>query len=471
MSIDALNCGNTFSAAATTFTTIAVTVRLPPAASACFAYFFRSSSSAGDVGEIVLRDVRNRRPRGAQVLGRLSAHRAHRLALDLAPAREVGQRDGGAAAAAADCRRSQQSASRAPSRRRPRCGRSARCPGPRRCRRRARAPCAGPTAPPGPAASPAPSRLGRRHARRGDVDDLLGSLCGAGHGRAACAAFASRLCRWSSSTTPGLSTGVAAPAFDVLFQRAFLSESLPARFSRGRFGAVLGFAARRRPRHVRIAWPTLTLSPALTLIVLHLAGDRRGHFDGRLVGFELEDRLVLRERVARLDQHAQHVARRDVLAEFGKCEVSHDELRSSPIACTPSGRVPGSALRIAGLLFSGLMLCALIACCDHRRVDLAVARQRRQRGDDDVAIVDLEEVAQARAVLAAAEPVGAERGERPRQPAIDRVGQSPSRSRTPRRTRPARPSGTASTYGTRGVSPGCSMFQRSHACPSRYSSP
>ena len=45
MSIDALNCGNTWSAAATTFTAIAVTVRLPPAASTCFAYFLRSSSS------------------------------------------------------------------------------------------------------------------------------------------------------------------------------------------------------------------------------------------------------------------------------------------------------------------------------------------------------------------------------------------------------------------------------------------
>ena len=92
MSIDALNCGNTFSAAATTLTAIAVTVRLPPAASTCFAYCLRSSSSAGDVGEIVLRDVRNRRPRRAQVLGGLAPDRAHRLPLDLAPAREVGQR-------------------------------------------------------------------------------------------------------------------------------------------------------------------------------------------------------------------------------------------------------------------------------------------------------------------------------------------------------------------------------------------
>ena len=37
MSTETLNCGKAFSAAATTFTTIAVTVRLPPAASTCFA--------------------------------------------------------------------------------------------------------------------------------------------------------------------------------------------------------------------------------------------------------------------------------------------------------------------------------------------------------------------------------------------------------------------------------------------------
>jgi len=45
MSIEALNCGNLRSAAAITFTAIDVTVRLPPAASTCFAYFLRSSSS------------------------------------------------------------------------------------------------------------------------------------------------------------------------------------------------------------------------------------------------------------------------------------------------------------------------------------------------------------------------------------------------------------------------------------------
>ena len=41
MSIDELNFGNTLSAVATTFTAIAVTVRLPPAASTCLAYRFR----------------------------------------------------------------------------------------------------------------------------------------------------------------------------------------------------------------------------------------------------------------------------------------------------------------------------------------------------------------------------------------------------------------------------------------------
>ena len=121
-----------------------------------------------------------------------------------------------------------------------------------------------------------------------------------------------------------------------------------------RLAAFSGLLRRRRrwprapPSTLRIAWPTFTLSPALTLTSF-TAGDRRGHFDRRLVGFELEDRLIFGDRVARLDQHAQHVAARDVLAELGKREVSRHE---------DSGR----SYEIAGLAFSGLMLCALIAC-------------------------------------------------------------------------------------------------------------
>ena len=63
MSIETLNCGNTFSAAATTLTAIAVTVRLPPAASACSRVALAQLLEPRDVGEVVLRDVRNRRPR------------------------------------------------------------------------------------------------------------------------------------------------------------------------------------------------------------------------------------------------------------------------------------------------------------------------------------------------------------------------------------------------------------------------
>ena len=49
-------------------------------------------------------------------------------------------------------------------------------------------------------------------------------------------------------------------------------------------------------------------------------GDARRHFDGGLVGLELEDRLILLDGVSRLDQHADDVARGDVLAEFGELE-------------------------------------------------------------------------------------------------------------------------------------------------------
>ena len=166
-SIDALNCGNAFSAAATTFTAIAVTVRLPPAASASFAYFFRSSSSAVTSARSCCVTWGIVRQADAQVLGGLPPHRAHRLPLDFAPAREIGQ-DG--------------TGRRRRRRRGPR-PRAAACacaltssiemrpsdPGARRrlrSRRQAPVPSAVPTAPPEPAASRRrPAR--RSGARRG----------------------------------------------------------------------------------------------------------------------------------------------------------------------------------------------------------------------------------------------------------------------------------------------------------------
>ena len=65
----------------------------------------------------------------------------------------------------------------------------------------------------------------------------------------------------------------------------------------------------------------LDLLALLDLDLLDRAGDRRRHFDRRLVGLELEDRLVFRHRVARRHQHANDIAGGDVLAEFGEREV------------------------------------------------------------------------------------------------------------------------------------------------------
>src|SRR6476469_6931717 len=59
----------------------------------------------------------------------------------------------------------------------------------------------------------------------------------------------------------------------------------------------------------------------------------------------------------------------------------------------------------------------------HLRLQLAIAHERRQRRDDDEAGVHFEVIAEIGARFAAAEPVGAERDERSRQPAIDRVRQ------------------------------------------------
>ena len=55
-----------------------------------------------------------------------------------------------------------------------------------------------------------------------------------------------------------------------------------------------------------------------------------------------------------------------------------------------------SSTRSPDCVFSGLMPCVFDRLLHDRRVDLAVARERAQRGHDDVAIVDLEEVAQRR---------------------------------------------------------------------------
>jgi hypothetical protein len=65
----------------------------------------------------------------------------------------------------------------------------------------------------------------------------------------------------------------------------------------------------------------LHLLAGLHLRFLDDARDGRGNLDRRLVGFELEDRLVLLDGIARVDEHAEDVAALDVLAQLGEFHV------------------------------------------------------------------------------------------------------------------------------------------------------
>ena len=101
-------------------------------------------------------------------------------------------------------------------------------------------------------------------------------------------------------------------------------------------------AAAPPPSTVSTSWPDLDLVARLDLDLLDRACDVGRHFDRGLVGLEFEDRLVFRERVARLHQHADDVAGGDVLAQFGNLEFS------SPVSSTVSGKP--SAQSFAGIL-------------------------------------------------------------------------------------------------------------------------
>ena len=67
----------------------------------------------------------------------------------------------------------------------------------------------------------------------------------------------------------------------------------------------------------------LDLLPLLDFDLAHRAVDVRRHFDGRLVGFQLQHRLVFLQRVAGLDEDPHHFAGADVLAELWNLEFSH----------------------------------------------------------------------------------------------------------------------------------------------------
>ena len=72
---------------------------------------------------------------------------------------------------------------------------------------------------------------------------------------------------------------------------------------------------------------------------------------------QFQDGLILRQRIAGLDQYPQDVACSDVFAQLGECEVDHDQ---EPLS-RRTQRIRG--YETAGFAFSGLMLCVLIACC------------------------------------------------------------------------------------------------------------
>ncbi len=94
MSSDALNCGNAFSAAADDLDDDRGHGEVAAGRFGLLRVFLPQILERGDVSEIVLRNVRNRRPCGAQMLGGLSPYGLHRLALHCAEPREIRQRDG-----------------------------------------------------------------------------------------------------------------------------------------------------------------------------------------------------------------------------------------------------------------------------------------------------------------------------------------------------------------------------------------
>ena len=66
--------------------------------------------------------------------------------------------------------------------------------------------------------------------------------------------------------------------------------------------------------------PDLHLVAGLDLDARRPSRRRRRHFDGGLVGLELDDRLILRDHVAGVHEHADDIALLDVLSELGQLE-------------------------------------------------------------------------------------------------------------------------------------------------------
>ena len=118
-----------------------------------------------------------------------------------------------------------------------------------------------------------------------------------------------------------------------LTQAAFLRRARLAGVSASRrqhpCAGAAGFAAAAPPRVVDGQHDLTDLDPLplLDADVLDGSGNARRDLDGRLVGFELEDRLILGDRVPRRDEHADNIAGGDVFAELGESEVCGHSVR------------------------------------------------------------------------------------------------------------------------------------------------
>ena len=146
------------------------------------------------------------------------------------------------------------------------------------------------------------ARLGRLPGAAADVDDLLPR-----RGARAGASLGARLV--GASAASALRRAARAAARRRHLRRGFggcgalrLGAAAWRRCCLGRAGAARSSSTAQD----RLA--DLHLVAGLDLDLLDLPGHRRRHFDRGLVGLELEDRLILRDRVARLDEDAQHVA-------------------------------------------------------------------------------------------------------------------------------------------------------------------
>ena len=152
----------------------------------------------------------------------------------------------------------------------------------------------------------------------------------------ACAGVPSSGVGLRPATASGLRSGVAAGAGAGAGAGAAAGAA-----SRGRRrrGAVAGAAARLRrrgrfaspPSSIRIALPSLTLSPILTRSSFTVPDCGRGHLHRRLVALERDQRVVLLHRVAGLHQQLDH---RDVLevADVGNLHFDRGQLRFSSFA-------------------------------------------------------------------------------------------------------------------------------------------